>query len=136
MRPQLYSGTLAGLRHMSDAPKPPPDVDPRQQWFEEYVRQLTANSVVRPPQPGVRYRCPCCRFLTLDERGGYEICPVCFWEDDGQDDQDAARVRGAPNGSLSLEQGRANFAAFGACEEKSKKHVRPPTPDEIDDPQP
>ncbi|MFF1770133.1 CPCC family cysteine-rich protein [Streptomyces sp. NPDC058249] len=31
------------------------------------------------------YGCPCCGFLTLDERGSYEICPVCFWEDDGQD---------------------------------------------------
>lgn len=31
------------------------------------------------------HRCPCCGFLTLDERGTFEICPVCFWEDDGQE---------------------------------------------------
>ncbi|WP_438947762.1 CPCC family cysteine-rich protein [Streptomyces triticisoli] len=24
------------------------------------------------------YRCPCCGFLTLDERGSHEICTVCF----------------------------------------------------------
>jgi hypothetical protein len=27
--------------------------------------------------------------------------PVCFWEDDGQDDHDADLVRGGPNGALS-----------------------------------
>ncbi|WP_198674015.1 CPCC family cysteine-rich protein [Chitinophaga alhagiae] len=26
--------------------------------------------------------CPCCGYITLSERGGYEICPICFWEDD------------------------------------------------------
>ncbi|WP_414630127.1 CPCC family cysteine-rich protein, partial [Burkholderia multivorans] len=24
-------------------------------------------------------RCPCCRSKTLRERGGFEICSVCFW---------------------------------------------------------
>ncbi|HEY5317723.1 MAG TPA: CPCC family cysteine-rich protein, partial [Solirubrobacteraceae bacterium] len=33
--------------------------------------------------PAPRFTCPCCGFLTLPdpERGSYEICPVCFWED-------------------------------------------------------
>lgn len=83
-------------------------------------------SVVRPKVEGTRYACPCCRHLTLDERGGYEICPVCFWEDDGQDDLDADRVRGGPNGELSLAQARRNYAAWSACEERFKQHVRPP----------
>ena len=33
---------------------------------------------------GGPYACPCCGFVTLPERGGCEICPVCFWKDDGQ----------------------------------------------------
>ncbi|WHO76586.1 MULTISPECIES: CPCC family cysteine-rich protein [Rhizobium] len=41
--------------------------------------------------------------------------PVCFWEDDGQDDHDAELVRGGPNGPLSLVQARLNFAESGAC---------------------
>lgn len=105
----------------------PEELAQRQQWFENYCRELSANSVVRGAELGVQFACPCCRCLTLDERGGYEICPVCFWEDDGQDDQDAARVRGGPNGSLSLDQARRNFARFGACEERHRQHVRPPT---------
>ncbi|HXJ20127.1 MAG TPA: CPCC family cysteine-rich protein [Polyangia bacterium] len=104
-----------------------------QRWFQQYCDQLDQDSVNRPPEPGRRFACPCCRFLTLEMRGGFEICPVCFWEDDGQDDHDAADVPGGPNGKLSLDRARANFAAFGACDEGSRAHVRPPRPDERDE---
>jgi hypothetical protein len=50
--------------------------------------------------------CPCCRYWTLTERGAFEICDECNWEDDGQDDEDADVVRGGPNGSLSLTAAR------------------------------
>ncbi|GAA0436046.1 CPCC family cysteine-rich protein [Streptomyces luteireticuli] len=76
------------------------------------------------------YPCPCCGFLTLDERGAYEICSVCFWEDDGQDDQDADQIRGGPNGWLSLAEARRNFHAMGACDERCTQFVRAPLPDE------
>lgn len=29
------------------------------------------------------YQCPCCDYFSLDDRGEYGICSVCFWEDDG-----------------------------------------------------
>ncbi|WP_440533068.1 CPCC family cysteine-rich protein [Variovorax sp. YR566] len=74
-------------------------------------------------KPGLS--CPCCRHLTLAERGGFEICPVCFWEDDGQDD-DATVVRGGPNGSLSLKQARENFKACGASDPRFLHSVRQP----------
>jgi hypothetical protein len=76
------------------------------------------------------FACPCCRFFTLDARGADEICPVCFWQDDGQDDADATVVRGGPNRALSLEQARANYTAFGASDERRRQFVRPPRPDE------
>jgi len=106
------------------------ELERRRRWFDEYVRQLEHESVVLPKAEGTRYACPCCRCLTLEERGGYDLCPVCFWEDDGQDDQDAHRVRGGPNGRLSLTQARQNYAAFGACDERCQQHVRPPLPAE------
>lgn len=105
----------------SGSPRAPSTEKPRQE------------SVVRGPQPGVRYACPCCRVLTLPERGGYDICPVCFWEDDGQDDHDAAAVRAGSNYELSLEAARRNYAAFGACDERSKQHVRVALPEELRD---
>ncbi|WP_130330986.1 CPCC family cysteine-rich protein [Micromonospora kangleipakensis] len=56
----------------------------------------------------------------------YEICPVCFWEDDGQDTHDADRVRGGANGQLSLTRARQNFAGFGASDRRRRARVRPP----------
>jgi len=44
---------------------------------------------------------PCCGYLTINHRGRYDIWPICFWGDDGQDDDDADVVRGGPNGSLN-----------------------------------
>jgi len=75
------------------------------------------------------YACPCCGYLTLSERGGDEICPVCYWEDDGQDDHDADQVRGGPNRDLSLTMARRNFAMYGAADRRYLQHVRPPTND-------
>jgi hypothetical protein len=54
----------------------------------------------------------------------FEICPVCFWEDDGQDDHDADVVRGGPNRSLSLRDARGNYAECGAADPIDLKHVR------------
>ena len=78
-------------------------------------------------------RCPCCGCGTLAARGAYEICPVCYWEDDGQDDNDADDVPGGPNGNLSLTAGRANYRLFGASREEDLPHVRRPHPHEAAD---
>jgi hypothetical protein len=76
------------------------------------------------------FSCPCCRFLTLPEPspGSWEICPVCFWQDDPVG---AAHpmLRHGPN-PMSLDAARRNFAAFGACESRMLPHVRRPLPNE------
>ena len=58
-------------------------------------------------------RCPCCSLPTIGERGWYEICTVCWWEDDGQDDSDADDVLGGPNKGYSLSAARENFKKHG-----------------------
>ena len=84
--------------------------------------------LVNEPVPEAHsHRCPCCRYRTLRERGGFALCPVCFWEDDGQDDSDADVVRGGPNGRLSLAAARLNYQKYGACDPKFVSHVRRPT---------
>ena len=65
------------------------------------------------------------------ERSSDDICPSCFWEDDGQDDVDTDDIRGGPNRLLSLTQARHNFRTFGACDERVKGLVRRPNTDEI-----
>jgi hypothetical protein len=100
-------------------------------WFDWYQDELRQHSTLCDRKDQPTYRCPCCRFLTLYERGGFEICPVCLWEDDGQDDADAGTVRGGPNGLLSLAQARANFLREKVCDPTFRDHVRPARPDEV-----
>jgi hypothetical protein len=92
---------------------------------------MTFHNITQPLASRVSHRCPCCGFKTLNGRGQYEICPVCFWEDDGQDEHDCDEVRGGPNRSLSLTAARANFKGFGAKDRGSIANVRKPSPDEI-----
>lgn len=82
-----------------------------------------------PRVPFGKTACPCCGHATLSSRGDYEICPVCFWEDDGQDDADAAVARGGPNRS-SLAEARRSFSRIGASHEAHLAHVRRPTGEE------
>ena len=89
------------------------------------------TKTVEPEVPGKRYRCPCCKHSTLSSRGDHEICEVCFWQDDGQDEHDTEVVRGGPNYGLSLRKAQENYRSFGAVEERFLRNVRAPRPDEI-----
>lgn len=53
--------------------------------------------------------CPACGYPTLAERNAWNICGLCWWEDDGQDDSEADKVWGGPNGSYSLTEYRIAF---------------------------
>lgn len=97
----------------------------RWNWLETYEARYNARS------PNLPLRCPCCGCKTLSKRAAFEICEVCFWEDDGQDDIDANENRGGPNGQLSLTEARINFRRIGACEPAMLENVRPPRPDEM-----
>lgn len=55
------------------------------------------------------HTCPGCGYPTLTERGGYEICCVCNWEDDNQDDKEADEIWGGPNYEFSLTENRLNI---------------------------
>jgi hypothetical protein len=72
------------------------------------------------------YPCVCCGHLTLDEPpGSFDICPVCFWEDD------AVQLRwpdwpGGANRPCLIE-GQRTYRQLGACEERLLPHVRSAT---------
>ncbi|MEK9197184.1 CPCC family cysteine-rich protein [Ureibacillus sp. FSL E2-3493] len=74
----------------------------------------------------MKYTCPCCGYKTLDEQppGTYDICRICYWEDDGiqYDDPDYEGGANIP----SLRQAQKNFIEFGACEERCIEFVRKP----------
>ena len=74
--------------------------------------------------------CRCCGNRTLSEPpgGNYEICPVCYWEDDAVQAEDPSYEGGA--NAVSLNQARANYASFGASDLATRSLVRPATPAE------
>ena len=61
--------------------------------------------------------------------GTFEICPVCFWEDDNVQFDDP-EYEGGANG-ISLNKARENYKKTGAISEKYLKNVRQPYKDEI-----
>jgi hypothetical protein len=80
----------------------------------------------------LKFRCPCCGARTLDRPASMELCPVCWWEDDGQDgDPGSAEVRSTVNGDLSLSQARSNHLACGAALPRFIRWVRPALPEEL-----
>jgi hypothetical protein len=62
--------------------------------------------------------CPCCGYRTIGERGNYDICKVCWWEDDGQDNRHSEQVMGGPNYGISLVMGRYNYLVYGLYDPK------------------
>ena len=69
--------------------------------------------------------CICCGYDTMfGEPGHYEICPICFWEDDPIQRDNIDENDGA--NKVSLRQAQINFEVFGACEEDMIKNVIKP----------
>ncbi|MCU5433057.1 CPCC family cysteine-rich protein [Bacillus mobilis] len=81
----------------------------------------------------MKYTCPCCGYKTLEEEstGTYEICNICYWEDDEVQFNDLDFEGGA--NEVSLRQAQKNFITFGACEEAFVKSVRKPTSEDVKD---
>ena len=73
-----------------------------------------------------QFRCPCCGYKTLETAGALALCPVCWWEDDGQEDADACDVRLTVNGQLSLIEAREHYAQCGASHPRFLPYVRKP----------
>ncbi len=78
-----------------------------------------------------RNKCPCCGNYTLVgdfEDITWDICPVCFWENDVFDNNPDS-YSGANR--MTLKQGRSNYKTFSACDESMIKNVRPPRKNEL-----
>ncbi len=79
------------------------------------------------------YPCPCCGHLVFAEHpGSYEICPICFWEDDAIQLRWPDYTGGANR--PSLRESQVNFARFGAMEERFVAMVQEAGPEDRLDP--
>jgi hypothetical protein len=96
------------------------------------LSRIFAVDYVLSLEDELMYSCPCCGYDVFDgPPGSFDICPICFWEDDIVQLAFPDLAGGANR--CSLIEGQSNFAAFGACEERIKSHVRQPTESEVRD---
>ncbi len=73
-----------------------------------------------------KYHCPCCMYYTLDDiPGHFNICPVCFQEDDNIQ-RDNPDYEGGAN-DISLNKARENYKKIGAMSEDYLNNIRPQT---------
>jgi hypothetical protein len=64
--------------------------------------------------------CPCCGYLTIQD--DWDVCPVCYWENDPLQLREPDMPGGA--NQVSLREAQSNFEQFGACEESMIPYVR------------
>lgn len=94
------------------------------------MQRLRSKFAPRVPGTGrACFPCACCGSLTVEEPGDYELCPVCFWEDDPDQKQDSAFESGA-NG-YSLDFAKSSYAATGSSHPLYRFRVRRPLPSEL-----
>lgn len=79
------------------------------------------------------YPCPVCGYLVFKEQpGSYDVCPICYWEDDIVQ-LAFPNLKGGAN-TPSLLECQANFRRFGVCESRFADHVRQPEAGDRRDP--
>jgi len=82
----------------------------------------------------VKYPCPCCGYLVFDESpGSYEICPICFWEDDLSQLR-FPRMFGGAN-RVSLIEAQENYFRDGVSELRFRSNVRAAEVSDVREPQ-
>ncbi|MBC5635305.1 hypothetical protein H8S33_00570 [Ornithinibacillus sp. BX22] len=81
----------------------------------------------------MKYTCPCCGYKTLVEEppGTFDICEICFWEDD---DYQYEFVDDTGANDVSFREAQQNFIAFGAVNQRCLEFVRPPKKTDMRDP--
>ncbi|RBP45728.1 cysteine-rich CPCC protein [Roseimicrobium gellanilyticum] len=93
-------------------------------YLQKRLRGTHGNvEITGSPKPLMA--CPCCGYRTIESRGGYDICEVCFWEDDGSDEP---HHYSSPN-RMTLIDAKQNFQSIGAMSEAALKHVLPDGPE-------
>lgn len=78
-----------------------------------------------------KYTCPCCGYKTMDSDGNYDICPICYWEDDPFQKENEYDL-GA--NKIPLIEAQKNYIKYGACEKIYLKNIRKPNLQDKRDP--
>ena len=81
-------------------------------------KQLKITVEVKGKEPKL-IPCFCCGCNTLNKRGEYFICKVCYWEDDGINE---LYEYSNPN-KMTLFEAKKNFIKLGVISEKFQNNV-------------
>lgn len=71
----------------------------RREIFDQFIKQNELELTT----------CPGCGFPSFTKDWFHDICQVCNWQHDGQDDPHADEIWGGPNYELSLTENRLNI---------------------------
>ncbi len=80
--------------------------------INEYLSKQTGIGITTGI-PADLESCPCCGFKTLEERNDFDVCKVCWWEDDGTDNNIADKYGIGSNDVANLTVARFNYLEFG-----------------------
>lgn len=123
-----FIGTVPGLSIHVKAESKDEAIGALRQAIPAHLEAMRAKGLDAPPPPFVeaveiRHTCPCCGFKTLNEPppGTYDICSVCFWEDDPVQFDDPDYEGGANR--VSLRQAQRDFRRYGVSELRFKPLV-------------
>ena len=89
--------------------RPVPTPEEIKQWFDSYMTSQNSKAFHAAHRRAIQLS-----LLWICDHphdGHNDICPVCFWEDDGQDDPYEDEVWAGPNGRLSLTEARRELSA-------------------------
>lgn len=88
-------------------------------YIQKKVKVLYQFPITVTGLPKELIPCSCCNYKTISEKGNYQICPICFWEDDGGND----KFKYSSVNHMTLEEAKVNFQEKGAISEKFLKFV-------------
>jgi hypothetical protein len=83
----------------------------------------------KTPEAADVFLCEVCGYKTVSHP--YDICTVCFWEQEMLEESEYNEPTGGPNDELSVNDARRNFEKLGAVSERLLQYVVPPKAGEI-----
>jgi hypothetical protein len=69
----------------------------RREYFDMSFPPIERCDARRDISSGLSNSCPICGYMTLATRCDHDICGICFWQDDGQDNPEADNNYIGPN---------------------------------------
>lgn len=55
----------------------------KNEYLSSIISKIKKKDIIVIGKVEELYPCPCCGYKTLSEQGEYDICNICYWEDDG-----------------------------------------------------